>query len=108
MTIIAFPRRLPPHIIAKLSPYDRAAAKKGTITVSTAEEMEKDRLRSIMQMPELEVFGGRNNGLAAYFAFDTSMTVDSVRAEARAIRAALAKIGIPGMAIETQKDDTHE
>ena len=76
--------------------------------MSTAEEMEKDRLKAILQLPELAVFGGKNNDLAAYFAFETSMSVDQVRAETLAIRSALAAIDIPGMATDNKETNSND
>lgn len=103
MQILAFPARLPGHALERLSPYDRAAHRKGiqTVTIETelAVQEVNTRLKNILHMPELQVFGGLSNPLAMFFAFETSMSVDEVRAETCAIRQALAAIGIAAMAI---------
>jgi len=112
MSVIIFPKRPPPAHLAGLTGYDAEAARRGVRTVTIeamdAEERVRTRLRGILELDELQVFGRLSNPLSMHFAFKTGLSVDEVRAQTIAIRAALAEIGIAGMAIEIGKDETHE
>ena len=108
MPVIEFPARLPGHALERLSPYDRAAYKRGIRTMSIETELAvqavQDRCRAIMELPELQVFGRLNNPLSLHFAFSTGMTVEQVRAETVAIRKALAS-SIPALAIDEKGNE---
>lgn len=112
MTVVAFPKRLPPHALERLSRYDQVAHAKGiqtmTITAELAAQAAMERTRAIIEMPELQVFGRLNNELSLHFAFATRLSVEEVQAETIAIRKALARIGIAGMAIDEIQEPTHE
>jgi hypothetical protein len=105
MTVVAFPKRLPAWVVDQLPWWEQGAYRRGTSTmtieVAVAEQAVRDRLQGILQMPELQIFGGLSNPLSTYFAFETKKSVDEVRTETIAIRTALVEIGIPGMAVKT-------
>ena len=112
MTIISFPKRPLPAHLAGLTGYDAEAARRGVRTVKIeaidAEERVRARLQGILELDELQAFGRLSNPLSMHFAFRTVLSVDEVRAQTIAIRQALAEIGVPGMAIETQENPSHE
>jgi hypothetical protein len=107
MTVVDFPARLPIHVVERLPAYDRAAYAKGIQTVTIESELAvqamQDRLKAIMELDVLQVFGRLNNALSIHFGFHTKLTVDEVRAETVAIRQALAEIGLPNMAIKQEE-----
>lgn len=112
MTVVAFPKRLPAFVVDKLPWWEQGAYRRGTSTVTIETEIAvnavRDRLRGICELPELQVFGRLNNPLIQHFGFETDLTIEAVRTEAIAIRTALAEIGIPGMAIETQETNSDD
>ena len=112
MTVLRFPKRPIPAHLQHLKGYDRAAAQRGVrtmaIEISEAEKRVKERLRAILELDELQVFGQLNNALSRHFAFTTNLSVDEVRGETIAIRSALAEIGIPGMALDPQETPSND
>lgn len=112
MTVVAFPKRLPAWVVNELPWWEQGAYRRGTSTLKIETEIAvnavRDRLRRICELPELQVFGRLNNPLIQYFGFETDMTVDQVRAQTIAIRAALAEIGVPGMALAPKETPSND
>lgn len=112
MSVISFPKRPPSAHLAGLTGYDAEAARRGVATVTIqhvdAAETTTRRLQAILELDELQIFGKLSNPLSMHLAFRTSLSVDQVREHTVAIRQALAEIGIPGMALETQETPSHD
>lgn len=57
---------------------------------------EKERLRQIAKIAEMDAFGPGANPFRAHLMFELQLNPDEARAVAIAVRAALTEIGVPG------------